>query len=181
MEIDPFPGISVISWFESVEAMLADVLAVIPFCKEHEEVWSPRLATVLLEACSQIDSLYKHEFGKINIERYQQNCGSLLAPRWVLFWAESTWKLHPFQRWELPTYEKRAWWGAFNAVKHDRVSNRRQATLWNAVHAVAGLLLAILRYEPVGIFIESAGWIKGDVRNPYLALLKPDTEDRPSD
>ena len=56
-----FPGRNVISWYESVEALLDDVLTVIPFEPSHLTVWSPKLTTVLLETCSQLDSLWKHE------------------------------------------------------------------------------------------------------------------------
>ena len=49
-----FPGRNVISWYESVEALLDDVLTVIPFEPSHLTVWSPKLTTVLLETCSQL-------------------------------------------------------------------------------------------------------------------------------
>jgi hypothetical protein len=90
MSTEPFPGYSVISWFETVESWLSDVLTVVPYCEEHLNVWSPQLVTVLLEACSQIDSLYKDEFGEIDIVGYFTRCGETLAPRWLLFWAESS-------------------------------------------------------------------------------------------
>ena len=50
---------SVIIWFESAEQMLMAILDVIPYEAVHENVWSPRLVTVLLETCSQLDSLLK--------------------------------------------------------------------------------------------------------------------------
>ena len=52
---------SVITWFESAEQMLMAVLDVIPYETFHENVWSPRLVTVLLETCSQLDSLFKQQ------------------------------------------------------------------------------------------------------------------------
>ena len=43
---------SVIPWFNATEQMLHDVLQVIPYESAHEEVWSPRLVTVILGYCT---------------------------------------------------------------------------------------------------------------------------------
>ena len=44
-----FPGETVISSFSHVELMFDDVLRHIPYVSEHENVWSPRLVTVLIK------------------------------------------------------------------------------------------------------------------------------------
>ena len=54
-----FPGETVISSFTQLEGMFQEVLGHIPYVPEHEDVWSPSLVTILLEACSQLDSLWK--------------------------------------------------------------------------------------------------------------------------
>ena len=76
--------------------MFDDVLRHIPYVPSHESVWSPSLTTILLEACSQLDSLWKYEVkntpasilhpsGKnLDIKYYFQNFGPTLAPEWVV-------------------------------------------------------------------------------------------------
>ena len=94
-----FPGETVISSFSHVELMFDDVLRHIPYVSEHENVWSPRLVTVLMEACSQLDSLWKYKVTNspnailppssknLNITHYFQNFGQELVPQWAVLWA----------------------------------------------------------------------------------------------
>ncbi len=174
--VDTFPGRSVISAFNLVERMLGEVLHVIPYAPEHEGVWSPSLVTILLEACSQLDSLWKYEVehptnpvlplkGNLNIAYYFQNLGQKVADRWVVLWGEEGEKIQPFAPWaEVPdfgpaSYRPLDWWQAYNEVKHDRLANRKQATLRNAAYALAGLFLGILRCPACAEFILQEGWV----------------------
>src|SRR4051812_16913111 len=133
---------SVIVWFTSTERMLSDVIDVVPYEPAHFDVWSPRLVTVLLEACSQLDSLLKHEAsqtpapirGKIDIVKYFELFGKHLADKWSVFWSDEPTKVHPFEEWRgLASYTKTSykgrelpWWSAYNDVKHDRILNRKE-------------------------------------------------------
>ena len=155
---------SVIVWFESAEQMLMAVLDVIPYEAVHENVWSPRLVTVLLETCSQLDSLLKQQAVQspcvasqnLNITDYFALFGQDLSGKWVLFWGESPEKIRPFGAWQgLAGYDKglipRArvkWWKAYNKIKHNRIENRREATLRRASRcwAVCSWLSSIARY-----------------------------------
>ena len=87
-----FPGETVISSFSHVELMFDNVLRHIPYVSEHEDVWSPSLVTVLMEACSQLDSLWKYKVTNspnailppssenLNITHYFQNLGKNWFP-----------------------------------------------------------------------------------------------------
>lgn len=168
-----FPASVVLSSFRLVEQMLDEVVQVIPYSEEHESVWSPQLVTVLLEACSQLDSLWKARLrlgpsasiGQATIKDYFGEFGSDVAHHWVVFWGERGMRIQPFQPWTdaaeytKPHYQPTDWWQAYNAVKHDRLVNRKQATLRQAAHAVAGLFVAILRSPECAAAVAHAGWI----------------------
>ena len=65
MAASAFPARSVISSFRGMELALEEFAEVVPFAPEHADVWSPRLASVLLDTCSQLDSLWRYELSKI--------------------------------------------------------------------------------------------------------------------
>lgn len=148
--------------------MLSDVVEVLPYSDEHLDVWSPHLVTVLLEACSQLDSLWKAKFRQAgsrskdqsNIHDYFDRFGSDVAHRWLVFWGEHGVRVQPFSPWaDAATYKPLDWWKAYNDVKHDRLANRRQAKLRHAVDAVAGLFVAILRSPECATAVAHEGWI----------------------
>ena len=171
-----FPANSVISSFSSTEAMLVDFLGVVPYCPEHEIVWSPRLVTILLEACSQLDSLWRsqalvdglvdnpQQSNNLNITHYFDYFADVMAPRWVIFWGAQR-RIRPFELWEnarLTDHNASVsteWWGAYNDVKHNRLSNEQKATLKNAVEAVGALFLAIVKCSHCWDAIAAANWI----------------------
>ena len=59
------PHRSVFGAFGRLERQLGEFLDYVPFEQAHHEVWSPILATIILEACSQLDSLWKMELREI--------------------------------------------------------------------------------------------------------------------
>lgn len=168
-----FPGRSVISSYILAEHMLDDVLRVVPYCPSHESVWSPVLATVLLESCSQLDSLWQFEARQsscvtqksLDIKDYFSYFGQYLGYRWVLFWGEEPEQVHPYKPWAsvasyaTTTYVQLDWWKAYNAVKHDRLRNRQEATLKRAVQSLSALFLNILRCEFCRDDVAQAGWL----------------------
>jgi len=48
------------TYYKSVEDDFIDYLDYIPLTNEHKEVWSPKLANLLLNTCSIIDSIFKY-------------------------------------------------------------------------------------------------------------------------
>lgn len=191
-----FPGTSVLSWYISAEQMLDDVLRVVPYCTSHENVWSPVLATVLLESCSQLDSLWNFEARqsscvtkkKLEIPDYFCYFGEYLAYRWVVFWGEEPEQFCPYEPWRsvsqytTANYIPLDWWQAYNRLKHDRLRNRQEATLKRALHALAALFLNILRCEFCRDEVAQAGWLSaapGAAHNPrtHLGEDSPSTKD----
>ena len=157
-----FPANSVLDWYEEAEGMLSKFLEYVPYCDEHERVWSPKLAIILQETCSQLDSLWKWEAAKIHgksnadIRDYFKIYGADMAQRWVVFWADSAMKLEPFIAWrkakaflkgEARKYPLDWWKEGYQKIKHNRLENRACADLKRVTNALAALFLAILRCE----------------------------------
>ena len=183
-----FPANSVINSFNTTEKMLVDVVNVVPYCDGHRDVWSPVLVTIILEACSQLDSLWKYDAkqssyvtkDRLSIRDYFVYYGEYMAPKWLVFYGEVPEKIQPFESWgKIPSsadYQELEWWAAYNKVKHNRLKNRTSATLKHAVYALAGLFTAILRCELCRSAIEQADWLLGDGYNLKASL----GEDSPS-
>jgi hypothetical protein len=169
-------GRHAVSWFISVEEQLAQILDVIPYCDAHKPVWSPRLVSVLLDAGSQLDSLWRHTHtpagkNEPGIRDYFNEWGNDLGPRWVVFFGGSTpTRVEPFREWRgAKEYAALEWWQAYNHLKHDRLARVEQATVGNAVQACAGLLLAIIRAEVCAEALDSAGLLASMHPHPSSA------------
>lgn len=188
----PFSANSVISSFIATEDALTQFLRFVPYCEEHKTVWSPALATTILETCSQLDSLWQYEARqspcvtkeKLTIKDYFQYYGQYVANKWLVFYGETSEKLQPYAVWaEAPQYVpeqytnyRLQWWRAYNALKHNRFVNRSEGKLEYAVQALAGLFLSILRAESCRNAVAQAGWLFGEGHNLQANL----GEDSPS-
>jgi hypothetical protein len=184
-----FPASAVVASFIATERTLVDVLEIVPYCNEHENVWSPRLATVIMEACSQLDSLWSHEARQssflgpdlnLKIKHHFKHFACKVGYRWAVFWADPPVQLRPYKTWDGVTeYAPLEWWQAYNDLKHNRLEYLKRATLSAAVNAVAGLFLAVVASEYCREAIESANWLSAGqavAHNPKATL----SEDWPS-
>jgi hypothetical protein len=185
-----FPASIAVNTYIAIENMLVDdVLRVIPYCNEHENVWSPILVTILLEACSQLDSLWKYQAAQSRftskepgITNYFSYYGEYMSSKWVVFYGEEPTIIRPFDNWrsvkdyKSGSYKPLDWWSAYNKVKHNRLENRTEATLKHSICALAGLFTAILRFDLCRNAIAQAGWLIGDGYNLQAWL----GEDSPS-
>jgi hypothetical protein len=166
----------IIRSFSYVESLLSDFLGAVPYEPDAtgqmppDKVWSPRLATILQETCSQLDSYCRHDLVQAKDGRdhtmadYQRHFGAWLEPRKVFFWQGESGhpvRVQPFQQWA-GGGQSLDWWVAYNKVKHDRISHRKQATLKNCVDALAGLFLVIVRLagrqDAVKEMLAASGW-----------------------
>ncbi len=172
-----FPDQSVINSFVSTEEALSDFLRFVPYCAEHETVWSPRLASIILEACSQLDSLWQYQAKlssfvpkeRLTIGHYFSYYGERMGSKWLLFYGESSEVIHPYIPWdtaknytrdEYPKHELE-WWKAYNKLKHNRFLNQSEAQLKYAVLSVAGLFMAILACESCREAVGRVEWLSG--------------------
>ena len=114
---------------------------------------------------------------------YFRYYGETMAKRWFVFWGESINIISPFDNWSKTGNYKNgndsnelSWWTAYTELKHDRLSNRKKATLANSVKSVGALLLAIIKCEYLREEIEHAGWITGFAQRP-IGWLGEDSND----
>ncbi|MFH1921399.1 MAG: hypothetical protein ABIP48_16160 [Planctomycetota bacterium] len=151
MSDSPFPAGIVIHAFTEAERSLGEIMHTVPYCRKHEEVWSPRFGEMLRNLCCQLDSLWRQEapsgdkFRKnLNMKDYHKHFSNDFQKRFVVFWGEHGGRvLAPFREWE--TNSDLSWWTAHNDVKHDSVTHRERGTLKNVCLATAGLFVAIVK------------------------------------
>ena len=192
---EKIPAETVVNTYQRIEDSLHRVLQVVPYCDNHKQVWSDYLVTVILEACSLLDSLWRAQSWQSSCVRkskkrndikmfdYFKYYGEYMEPKWLVFWAEEPEHLYPFKGWsKTGNYKTKNdqnfldWWTAYNNFKHDRLQNRAEATLHKAVIAVSALFLAILRSEDCRVAVAQAGWLSSDHHKPEAYL----GEDSPS-
>ena len=70
---------------------------------------------------------------EVQLRPYQHNYPSLKSP--------NGYRLTPFSQWS--NGEKLSWWEAFTKLKHDRINNFQQATLGNAINALAATFIVL--------------------------------------
>jgi len=182
-----FTAQSVVTSFIQNEKVLGEVLNIVPYCQEHLDVWSPALVTVLLESCSQLESLWKYQLiplaqyvkDKPTITDYFNYFGRNVVPSWVVFWGEKPTRIIPFDTWEdvekkrrCDKYKPLDWWKAYNKLKHDRFVNQDQATLQRTVRAVGALLISIIKAEFCRKAILQANWVFGNTYDPQTPFSK---------
>ncbi len=180
-----FPTNSVMNSYISTENTLAEVLRIVPYCKEHENFRSPALIPVILDSCSQLGSLWQYQAKQspcveknkeLTITDYFTYFGKNVSPKWVIFWAERPQLLYPYGKWAnankyaLNDYKKLDWWDAYTKLKHDRLLNRHKATLQYAVQSLAGLFLAILTCEPCCDGVVQEDWVSANHPNLQACL-----------
>jgi hypothetical protein len=51
--------------------------------------------------------------------------------------------MKPFEEWGGTDYVQLKWWKAFTSLKHDRLANFTQSTLWNAIHALSAAFIML--------------------------------------
>lgn len=153
--------------FLELEQRFDDFVRAVPIAPEHNRVHSPLLASILLDACSLIETVLKSSMdnarhnGVNNIvdlrgRRYSQtqpylNIGNLKTVfRPDMFYTKPVWYL-PRGESSFPWYQLRTqnahprWWGEYNSVKHSRFENNHKATLLTTLHALKGLFLILVQ------------------------------------
>jgi len=181
---------AVIGTFERIEGTLEKILNIVPYCKEHENVWSDALITIILDSCSLLDSLWRYQSlqspyvnkNHLKMKDYFIYFGEDMEKRWLVLWSENVQIISPYKNWSKTGQFKSDedinelnWWTAYTELKHDRLSNRKLATLSNSVYAVGALLLAIIKCPDLRDEMDHAGWVTGNNQNP-IAWLGEDSK-----
>jgi hypothetical protein len=132
----------------ALEDDLIETSRYVAICEENFTTYSTQFTHLLLAAGSEIDVVAKQLCKQIDPTRMHRNINeyrSVIVPR---FPAIPTMELgiqwnpvrvKPWEFWGAPTPSNPDWWRAYNEVKHERNINFRNATLRNALSAIAGL------------------------------------------
>jgi hypothetical protein len=166
------PSKFVVSAFRSLEDQLIACMDYIPYIEQNKAVASPKLAPLLMDTCSLIESVFKHTMGD-DERRTLKSYASSLEGRLALEDATSLLLispmrfLRPFAGW---TQAAPKWWDAYNRVKHDRILNFEAATLEHTVAALAGLHQVLARSKDFLEHLATAGWFN-EADEHFMELL----------
>ena len=106
----PTFAVSAVEGLSTVEDMLQEALRYVPFCIEHHSVWSPHFTTIILEAASQVDSIWKvtakldnpsSASEKLTLKDHFDRYGRLVAKQQVVFFGGAQPRaIGPFTGWD---------------------------------------------------------------------------------
>jgi hypothetical protein len=180
--IDDKDAGEVLRWYEGLEAQVMDFISVVPPHGSNLCVWSPRLATVLVEACCLIESIF-HQFkddaatvqdkgkpkNRLTLGPYAALYSSLLRlpERTVILLTDIPEYRTPFGLWKdllggAPFDEKThvpEWWRLYNDSKHDRIKVFQEFTLTRAIEALAGALVVISTVPAFAFAMVQHEWL----------------------
>lgn len=159
----------VITQFSGLERQLTECMEFLPFIEHNMKVVSPKFIPLILEACSIIDSVFKEITGdgekKLNLRAYAKlNEDRLELEETISIFLGSPIRFYqPYKAW---TERTPSWWGAYNRLKHHRLSNYEFATYESAVLSLAALHQLISKSRVFTDSLIKAGWC-----NPSTELL----------
>lgn len=147
--------------FIDLETQFQATLSYIPYVEENKGVLSPKYSTILIDACSLIDSIFRDLVGEKKRSSLK-DYASLFEPsinleqNLTLYLNTPLTILSPFESWRT---SQPSWWNAYNKLKHDRINNFDSATLENTLLAVCALHQVMARCKVfLGPFLKE-GWI----------------------
>jgi hypothetical protein len=118
---------------------------------ENLKAFSHRFYALLLRACTEVESLLK-EYGQAlrgskrrfrdmrDYAKLEQDYQLSRIAVDALMWMPKVRRIQPFAEWS-GSAGPLSWYQSYNAVKHDRSTNFREATVENTLAAVAGAFL----------------------------------------
>lgn len=175
---------NIFGWYQSLEEQLIEFLDIVPAHVQNKKVWSPRLATIIVESCELVDSVFRHfsqetsKFKEINRKSNELKLPDyaelykdlMLYKRKVIFLVRPPEYRVPFDNWLDSFSEAPKWWSIHNKLKHDRFKNILNAKLENAINSLAGSLLVITAVPELGPYLISQKWFNLGGFNPEVAV-----------
>lgn len=141
------------NYFLALEHDLELASRYVEFCNDNMQTYSVEFAHLLLAASSEVDVVAKLLCQQLdlaaprnNIDQYRQvltgnipelSAMQVFVPRYGL-------ELTPWFNWASTTSPD--WWRSHNNVKHERNAFFQEATLKNALNAMAALLTLVFHY-----------------------------------
>ena len=164
--------------YETSERYVKDFLESVPWTKGNIQVWSPKLATYLIDICSKIESAFRDALesqfldkcdgiedqrkkDRRNIFDYHQifNIYHRFNKK-PLMLLETNEFIVPWKDWS--EKESPKWWSDYNKLKHNFFENRELATLENVVIALGGFFLICITIQEYQEYLVGIDIIKGN-------------------
>lgn len=150
----------VVANFMTLENQLIQFIEYVPYIEKNQQIFSPKLIPILMDACSLIDSIFRHASPSGERHTFKSYAATHeqrleLGDATMIFLVSPLQFFRPFERW---TMSVPAWWEAYNAVKHDRIGNYSAASYLHTVQAMAALHLLLSRSWSFLGNLSKAGW-----------------------
>lgn len=143
------------NYFIALERDLEVTTRYVEFCEANFDVYSIEFAHLLFAAASEVDVIAKLLCQRLRPDAPRGNMNDyrailsveladiittqIFVPRYGL-------ALTPWDNWRDASNQNPLWWRSYNKVKHERDAHFNQATLKNALNALAGLLILTHHY-----------------------------------
>lgn len=180
--------LQIYEWYMDIERRLCEVVRVLPFVEaaQLKEVCSPRLASILLEVASLVDTLLRDQLPEsfvranckttqkeyANITDYRNELESVLglscSQSLLLVGLPSL--LSPFAPWADSEDCELPWWRAYNGLKHDRLSRSGEVTLEDCLQAACALNQVMMNVPIIRSLVFRFGWAQLAGHNPQMAI-----------
>jgi hypothetical protein len=180
---------SVVQWYDELEEELRRILFELPPVPSNLRRSSPRLASIAVEACSMIDSLFRQAspdpstVGGKSIKRKDldiRHFAVLFAAslrlaqlKSILLIAEPKY-VSPFSKWRRMTSQSEpiplTWWQAHQKLKHDRIQEWERGTLSLAIDCLCALHQVISRLPVMAEALVRFEWVWLSGWNPELVV-----------
>jgi len=193
--MDEVTAESAVLWCESIEEQLVSFIKKIPPIGANMNTWSPVLASIIVDACGLMDSIFRyfapqsyvtkkgiskdrdrlslHDFADMYCSEF-----GLHEQKIILLTTPPVYKA-PFSDWlkmmQGGDFATPNWWGTYNNFKHSRLEYLQEAKLETAICALAGLILTITSFKKeFAHAMIRRGWIdiKGWVPDVAIEMLK---------
>ena len=187
--MDDFDKDQVLRWYEWLEAELLEIIKYIPPADQNLQTFSPRLATLIIESCGLLDSIFRQvspdpsvidgkttprrklditDYAKLYADRFQ-----LPTSRSILLNIPPRY-LAPFSAWNGflsgGAYQPLLWWQIHNELKHDRIAHLKKARLEVAIESLCGLQMVIATLPDFARSILSRNWVFCSGYNPQHVI-----------
>jgi hypothetical protein len=181
-------------WYEGLETQVMDFICLVPPHDTHNlNSWSSQMATVLVEACCLIESIF-HQFkneaatvqgkpqprARLTLGAYAELDSSRLClpERTVILLTDTPTYRTPFALWTDPMggacFDKHKhvpeWWDLYNRSKHRRITAFPEFTLTRAIDALARALVVISTIPAFAPALLRHEWLPLGGWNPEMLL-----------
>lgn len=178
-----------LQWYEWLEEQLLDIMKVIPPAEENFIAYSPRPASLIVDACGLLDSILRQVSpnpaivdgrskarDELNIVDYAKLYASKfeLPDLFSILLVSPPRYLNPFENWaglvSGGQYQSLLWWSTHTDLKHDWIGNLKKGCLKTAIESLCALHQIISVVPDLAESVLRRGWVPGNKPNPQIVI-----------